>query len=108
LNELTEIVAAGIRWARMQARMTPEQWAREIVRLVPEAEDITATFVDGMESGEIPVPATVLVAAARAIGQPVSTLLGEMEVYQVTLPNLAKRVGELEERMMARRVARGE
>lgn len=87
-------VAAAMKWAREHHKRTPEQWARELTRLV--GGEVTAGAVIEMEAGALMVPAAVLVAAARLVEQPVSVLLGEMDMYEVTIPALERRISELE------------
>jgi hypothetical protein len=88
--------------------MTPKQWARELTRLAPELGDLGEAEIGAMEAGEAIIPATVLMAGAKAINQPVSTVLGETDLYAVTFPDLMHKMRELEDRMMQRRMARGE
>lgn len=95
-------VAAAMKWARAQCGKTPAQWARELNRLVPPISGSTwldEHMVEAIEDGEMAVLAAWLVAAARLVEQPVSVILGETEAYEVTMPALERRIGELEARL---------
>ena len=94
-------IAAAMRWARERAGASPEQFARELNRLVLSAATASAMMLSGdlvemMEAGEIGVHAEHLVAAARIAEQPVSVILGEMPSFTVTIPDLERRVAALE------------
>lgn len=91
-------VAGAIRWAREHCGMTPEQFARELNRLVPEYR-LEADDVEAMEDARVPVDSRHLIAAARIAGQPVSVALGELDLYEVTIPQLERRLAALEERL---------
>lgn len=97
-GSIDQDVADAMRWAREQCGMTPEQFARELNRLVPDGR-VDAETVVRMESLGIPVPARYLVAAARLVEQPVSVVLGELDLYEVTIPQLEKRLAAVEARL---------
>jgi transcriptional regulator with XRE-family HTH domain len=100
-KSISEEVAAAMRLARELSGLTPEQFARELNRLVPDGDPdtrVSALYVEMMEAGEFAVLAEYLVAAARIAEQPVSSILGELELYTLTIPALERRVSALEER----------
>lgn len=102
VTTIEEDVAMAMAWARKHCQKTPGQWATEINRLVPPISG--DTWLDGptvelIEAGEMAVLASWLLAAARLVEQPVSVLLHEAEAYEVTLPALERRIGQLEARL---------
>jgi transcriptional regulator with XRE-family HTH domain len=93
----TDVARAMIR-ARTEAGLTLEEFAGELQRLAPRL-DMSPQLVAAMEREEWSVFAEHLLAASRISGQPVSALLGEMELVTVTLPQLLARLSAVERRL---------
>lgn len=96
----SEEIMAAMCMARELAGLSPEQFARELMRLVPQLL-ATAALVLAMEAGNEPVDSRHLVAAARIAEQPVSAILGELDLYEATIPRLEARIEALEAQMDA-------
>lgn len=95
---IDEAVAGAMRWAREYCALTPEQFARELNRIVPEYR-LGAADVEAMENARALVDSRHLVAAARIAGQPVSVALGELDLYEVTIPQLEARLAAVEDEL---------
>ena len=104
VRTIRDEVAAAMRYARKRTGLTPEQFAREIDRLLGRdhfdgdnrfAEDDVERWEDGTQL----VWADVLVAAARIAEVPVSACLGELEVFTATIPELEQRIAALEDKL---------
>jgi hypothetical protein len=94
-------IASALASARSRTGMNHVQFTRELKRLAPDL-DLTATDLEQLEAGSWHVFAEHLLAAARVVGQPVSALLGEEQMYAVTIPDLERRVMVLEALMEGR------
>src|SRR5262249_54105320 len=103
VRTIRDDVAAAMRYARKRAGLTPEQFARELNRLRALPWEIPAQQVLQWENpDDVPVMADVLVAAARIAELPVSTCLGELEVFTATIPELERRIAALEDKLSSR------
>lgn len=100
--EVAERIANAMTRARDRLGMTTVQFARELHRLVPGVE-MSGEVLEAMEGGRWTILAEHLVAAACIADQPVSALLGEMELFTVTIPQLERRLLALESQMDERR-----
>jgi hypothetical protein len=98
MNILSREIANAMRYAREATNMKPEQFARELMRLVPELP-VEAVALLAMEAGMLDVDARHLVAAARIAEQPTSAVLGELDLYEATIPRLEARIEALEARL---------
>lgn len=99
---ISEEIAAAMRLARERSELTPEQFAREVNRVTGLSITLLDVHqVEMIEAGEMACLAEWLVAAARIAEQPVSSILGELELYQVTIPALEARIADLELRLLA-------
>jgi len=98
VQTIRDEVAAAMVYARKRAGLTTEQFAREINRLTGlktvEKEDVME-----WEIGYKSVLADVLVAAARIAEVPVSICLGELKVFTASLPELERRIADLEDKL---------
>src|SRR5262249_1106572 len=102
VRTIQDDVAAAMRYARKRSGLTPEQFARELNRLLPNFHrSLDELHVVGWERGE-PMPADVLVAAARIAEVPVSACLGELEVFTATMPEVERRIAGLEDKLSSR------
>lgn len=99
--DLSERIALAMSRARARLGMTTLQFSRELQRLSPKLE-MSPEVLEAMETGRWAVLAEHLVAAACIADQPVSALLGEMELFTVTIPELERRLRALEDRMETR------
>lgn len=90
-------IAAAMKWAREHVNMTPEEFAVELQRLLPN-HPVGADDVTRWEAGEDFSP-RYLVAAARIAEQPVSVILDELSLYQLNYPALDRRLTRLEEKL---------
>lgn len=102
-RDISEEIAAAMKYARERCGMTPEQFAREVNRVAgPNPTgypNLDANFVEMIEAGEMACFAEWLVAAARIAEQPVSAILGELDMYEGTIPRLERRLAALEEKL---------
>ena len=101
VQTIRDEVAAAMRYARKRAGLTTEQFAREMNRVLG-LTSIEDGDVLEWESGYNTPWANFLVAAARIAEVPVSTCLGELEVFTATIPELERRIAALEDRVNSR------
>ncbi len=92
---LDKRIQGAMRRAREEARRLSDEDYANAVALVLGVE-VSYEELQLLEHGQWRPSAALLWAAAQVAGQPVSSLLGEMKLYDTDLPALRRRLEALE------------
>lgn len=88
-------IAAGCRRARILSGLGLDDFCREVSRVMGRAVGVAHYL--SIENEEIDPCASLLIAAARVAEQPLSVILGETDLYAITMPELERQVKELQQ-----------